>query len=710
MAKDDLVLFSKEFDGVEHLIVKDEFGIDRDFIRPNNIMVISENNTYPVADCKQVDGQLPPPTGKKLQIAENGEFTPDTYSGEYYNEVVVNMATELTDEEITITENGTYKPSTGHMFSRVTVDVPCDTMVGYDECGNPVTPYVDPITGKLEIAQLPDHINVTTPPAKTDYIPGDKIDYSGIVVTAYKKDGTIWDNPNYPNGVIPFNELIFPKEKLDGAMNDDGENIGVPLLIELKDAVTISGKEYKLKCFTNTWEMTGVEKNATLFFFDGLLYNNEKRIYNTVKSVRVEIGANTIGAVIWKGDPYDSLNKVNDCYRAYYTSKESSYVLADNVVSYWPLVIVASYSADDLEDSRLIYHTSGDENRLSKGSRYDDVEWLERNSLPFEEEAVDYGSIDYPVSVAGIHIKLLSTIPYRTSEYESLKTDMSFGYRSSRPGGGDISGVYFGSCSGICQAGSYDAQSHSYSYNHKMFEQQFSITATHDCVNDIIAAPKSYEETVGRIAVALMNNQKVYRNTNDIGDIHLMIYNAASDLDCGIEQPIKYSQCGKVVTDIADNKHYVYLLNGMRFSIAYSQGKAGFYYVAASDQPRANGKITVRQINNLNDNAVESEDVITITATTSFTHNEKTVYFTSGTITTKGAILGAAPVATDENAGLFRTHEGRIAWTIVFGNDENVDSYPCELPVRWKRPGDRKILEATTSVNVKLSRNVDTEL
>ena len=56
----------------------------------------------------------------------------------------------------------------------------------------------------------PEQIRVVTPPDRTTYDTGDTIDYTGMVVKAFKADGSVWSNSNYPNGVIPNEELIKP--------------------------------------------------------------------------------------------------------------------------------------------------------------------------------------------------------------------------------------------------------------------------------------------------------------------------------------------------------------------------------------------------------------------------------------------------------------------------------------------------------------------
>jgi hypothetical protein len=77
-------------------------------------------------------------------------------------------------------------------YSKVYVDVP-ESIDGTGEDGG----WTD----------LPDEIRVTTPPTKTTYSVGEIIDYTGMVVVAYK-NSRIWQNENYPNGVIPINELL----------------------------------------------------------------------------------------------------------------------------------------------------------------------------------------------------------------------------------------------------------------------------------------------------------------------------------------------------------------------------------------------------------------------------------------------------------------------------------------------------------------------
>lgn len=57
--------------------------------------------------------------------------------------------------------------------------------------------------GKITILYPINRIQVTKKPDKIIYEDGESIDFTGIEVTAYREDNSVW-------GVIPFEELEFP--------------------------------------------------------------------------------------------------------------------------------------------------------------------------------------------------------------------------------------------------------------------------------------------------------------------------------------------------------------------------------------------------------------------------------------------------------------------------------------------------------------------
>lgn len=63
-------------------------------------------------------------------------------------------------------------------------------------------------SGPIPRTDLPVKIAVTTPPTKTEYNKSERIEFDGMVVTAYNEDDTVWTSAKYPDGTIPLNEII----------------------------------------------------------------------------------------------------------------------------------------------------------------------------------------------------------------------------------------------------------------------------------------------------------------------------------------------------------------------------------------------------------------------------------------------------------------------------------------------------------------------
>lgn len=116
-----------------------------------------------------------------------------------------------------ITENGTYLAAADglHGFSSLNVSSQPDYVVGKKGGKTYHVHKGGPTGNELIYDELPTEIRVTTPPTKNSYNNGQTINYNGIVVTAYKSDGSVWENENYPGGAIPTNELIFMTKKAD---------------------------------------------------------------------------------------------------------------------------------------------------------------------------------------------------------------------------------------------------------------------------------------------------------------------------------------------------------------------------------------------------------------------------------------------------------------------------------------------------------------
>lgn len=100
-----------------------------------------------------------------------------------------------------IKSNGTYRSKDDNLYaySQVTVSVTDGKVTGKKPDGNEYAIDEDG-NGYLTETLVPSSIRITTPPTKTEYDIGDLIDITGIIVTAYKGDGTVY-------GAVPNNEI-----------------------------------------------------------------------------------------------------------------------------------------------------------------------------------------------------------------------------------------------------------------------------------------------------------------------------------------------------------------------------------------------------------------------------------------------------------------------------------------------------------------------
>lgn len=151
-------------------------------------------------------------------ITSNGTYRASDDSKDGYSQVIVNVPPKeahLTTKSIS--ENGIYRGIDDGVdgFSQVNVNVAgvgeatvvLDEPIGGD--GNEHHISADPTTGKPIDTVLPSSITITTMPTTLVYTDGQTIDKTGMVVKAYKNDGTIWESTGYTGGVIPLSELVL---------------------------------------------------------------------------------------------------------------------------------------------------------------------------------------------------------------------------------------------------------------------------------------------------------------------------------------------------------------------------------------------------------------------------------------------------------------------------------------------------------------------
>ena len=210
---------------------------------------------------------------KKLQTAQSGGGT--CY---WVPESEVQLTTK------SVNKNGTYKAEDDNYYgySQFTVSG-INSVVGKatkdpSSGGGIITPdgnehmiTIDEETGELIDIPLPARIHCTKQPDNTLYFDGQPIDITGVIVKAYLKDTTkwdenvIWEHEGYEGGVIPINELQYePKvakypETPEGEIDTDLNRPVYANIPTVGDLVSVGTAPH-----TYIYEITG---NPTLFLF-----------------------------------------------------------------------------------------------------------------------------------------------------------------------------------------------------------------------------------------------------------------------------------------------------------------------------------------------------------------------------------------------------------------------------------------------------------
>jgi len=144
---------------------------------------------------------------------------------------------------ITITKNGTYYAKNTYDgvgpfygYKTVIVNVTRDSdsgtssnassnsKTGKNSSGEDVNYSVDS-NGNLVVKKVASTINVTTKPKFLTYRNGETINYAGIVVKAYA-GSSVYSGDDYPGGIIPTGELVFPVKNASGS---GGQSVSIPV-------------------------------------------------------------------------------------------------------------------------------------------------------------------------------------------------------------------------------------------------------------------------------------------------------------------------------------------------------------------------------------------------------------------------------------------------------------------------------------------------
>lgn len=111
--------------------------------------------------------------------------------------------------EVEITANGTYTPpANAYGVSKATVKVTANQTCGTGEGGQYYK--VTVVNNEFVYTEVPKNIAITTPPTKTAYADNEALDYTGLVVTMLRGDGTVYTDSTYTDGIVPSAQITKP--------------------------------------------------------------------------------------------------------------------------------------------------------------------------------------------------------------------------------------------------------------------------------------------------------------------------------------------------------------------------------------------------------------------------------------------------------------------------------------------------------------------
>lgn len=140
----------------------------------------------------------------RLRVADQDSGTED---------FVLESDTTLITKSVDV--NGTYHAAAegAYGYSRVTVNCSqeADSISGKGQDGKTYVVEKDE-SGNIVETNVPTEIRVTTPPDILIYGDRARLDFTGLVLTAYGSDGEVWTSDDYPEGIIPIDDryVNFP--------------------------------------------------------------------------------------------------------------------------------------------------------------------------------------------------------------------------------------------------------------------------------------------------------------------------------------------------------------------------------------------------------------------------------------------------------------------------------------------------------------------
>lgn len=252
-------------------------------------------------------------------ISKNGVYLASDEELFAYSKLTVNVYGGAPGMTVPTTPTGPYgvETPTGETPAEIPAipGGPGSSITGIDPTdGQKYTATVMP-DGTIKMVRGPASIRVFTPPAKLEYVEGEKIDYNGLVIELLDAKGEVFTDSNYPNGRITWTAVRWNK-----IQDKPYLNLNVETTMETAEDGGRGHTSYPDVYFTEVSE-------GEYYFFDGP-YNDGFGAYYDHVRFTVPAGRACVNPLT--NDPSDGYlilvnpedggrPTVTECYRTRYT-------------------------------------------------------------------------------------------------------------------------------------------------------------------------------------------------------------------------------------------------------------------------------------------------------------------------------------------------------------------------------------------------------
>ena len=180
---------------------------------------------------------------------------------------------------------------------------------------------------------------------------------------------------------------------------------------------------------------------------------------------------------------------------------------------------------------------------------------------------------------------------------------------------------------------------------------------------------------------------------------------ASSDLFCGIVQPFNFASTVNIIRTRARVGRYneyqrTSVISCDAVAVGYNGGTGCFAIMASANNNGYDFTDKYHYTSSADNKPDDYETHTHYNFTKSYTHDNKTVHYSTASIGSSGAgnAIESLSLVTSILIDSMNSYAGKIAWTMIYGIVE--DESEQEIPVEWERPSDGERLKTSFIIHV----------